>query len=146
MWEKEFAGVKIGFIGLLLPETKQTSSMDDTLNVADFARPQKDSQRYAKKGKVIAVIALTHLSMAQDKQLAKCADIDLILGGHEHTLLQSSSNRTPIFKMTADAREMGKFNLTFDAATKQFVGLDWEIVPVTDKIADAPEFAQVYEK
>ena len=48
--------------------------------------------------------------------------------------------------MTADAREIGKFNLNFDAATKQFIGLDWEIVPVTDKIADAPEFAPVYAK
>ena len=57
------------------------------------------------------IIALTHLFMAQDKQLAKCADFDLILGGHEHTLLQSSSDGTPIFKMTADARELGKFNL-----------------------------------
>ncbi len=144
---KEFAGVKIGFIGLLLPETKQTSSMDDTLNVADFCSTAKKIVKdMRKKGKVNAVIALTHLSMAQDKQLAKCADIDLILGGHEHTLLQSSSNRTPIFKMTADAREMGKFSLNFDPATKKFVGLDWEIVPVTDKIANAPEFAPVYEK
>ncbi|MEQ1922730.1 MAG: bifunctional UDP-sugar hydrolase/5'-nucleotidase, partial [Pyrinomonadaceae bacterium] len=144
---KEFGGVKIGFIGLLLPETKQTSSMDDTLTVTDYcSTAKKIVKEMRKKAKVNAVVALTHLFMSQDKQLAKCADIDLILGGHEHTLLQSSSNRTPIFKMTADAREMGKFNLNFDAATKKFVGLDWEIVPVTDKIADAPEFAPVFEK
>ena len=144
---KEFGGVKIGFIGLLLPETKETSSMDDTLTVADFCSTAKKIVKdMRKKAKVNAVVALTHLFMAQDKQLAKCADIDLILGGHEHTLLQSSSNRTPIFKMTADAREMGKFNLNFDAATKKFIGMDWEIVPVTDKIADAPEFTPVFEK
>ena len=84
--------------------------------------------------------------MAQDKQLAQCADFDLILGGHEHTLLQSSSNGTPIFKMTADARELGKFNLNFDAATKRLESFDWEIIPVTDKIEDAPEFASVIDK
>lgn len=144
---REFGGVKIGFIGLLLPETKQTSSMEDALSVTNFCTVAKKLvSEMRRKAKVNAVIGLTHLFMAQDKQLAKCADFDLILGGHEHTLLQSSSNGTPIFKMTADAREMGKFNLNFDAKTKRLESFDWEIIPVTDKIPDAPEFAWVFEK
>lgn len=144
---KEFGGVKIGFVGFLLPETKQTSSMEESLTVTDFcASAKKLVKQMRKKAKVNAVIGLTHLSMAQDKELAGCADFDLILGGHEHTLLQSSSNGTPIFKMTADARELGKFNLNFNAQTKRFESMDWEIIPVTDQIADAPEFAPVVEK
>ena len=144
---REFDGIRVGFIGLLLPETKQTSSMDETLTVADYcSTAKKIVEEMHQKAKVNAVIGLTHMFMAQDKQLAKCADFDLILGGHEHTLLQSSSNGTPIFKMTADAREIGKFNLNFDAKTKRLESFDWEIIPVTDKIADAPEFAPVFEK
>ncbi|MEQ1603514.1 MAG: 5'-nucleotidase C-terminal domain-containing protein [Pyrinomonadaceae bacterium] len=144
---REFGGIKIGFVGLLLPETKQTSSMDETLTVTDYcSTAKKIVKELRKKAKVNAVVGLTHLFMSQDKHLAKCADFDLILGGHEHTLLQSSSNGTPIFKMTADAREMGKFNLNFDAKTKRLESFDWEIIPVTDKIADAPEFAPVIEK
>jgi 5'-nucleotidase len=144
---REIAGVKIGFIGLLLPETKQTSSMDDTLTVTDYcAVAKKLVKQMRKKAKVNAVIGITHLSMAQDKQLAGCAQFDLILGGHEHSLLQSSAGGTPIFKMTADAREMGKFSLNFNAATKRLESFDWEIVPVTDEIADAPEFAPVFDK
>ncbi len=144
---REIAGVKIGFIGFLLPEAKQTSSMEDSLQVLDFCSTAKKLvKQMRKKSKVNAVVGLTHLSMAQDKQLAQCADFDLILGGHEHTLLQSSSNGTPIFKMTADARELGKFNLNFNAATKRLESFDWEIIPVTDKIEDAPEFAVVFDK
>ena len=144
---KEFGGIKVGFVGLVLPETKQTSSMDETLTVDDYCTTAaKIVKELRKKAKVNAVIGLTHLFMAQDKKLAKCADFDLILGGHEHTLLQSSSNGTPIFKMTADARELGKFNLNFDAKTKRLESFDWEIIPVTDKIADAPEFAPIFEK
>lgn len=144
---REFNGVKIGIIGLILPETKQTSSMEDSLTVTDFcATAKKLVKQMRKKEKVSAVIGLTHLFMAQDKQLAACADFDLILGGHEHTLLQSSANGTPIFKMTADARELGKFNLNFNAATKRLESFDWEIIPVTDQIADAPEFAWVFDK
>lgn len=144
---REFNGIKIGIIGLLLPETKETSSMEKTLQVTDFcATAKKYVKQMRKKEKVNAVVGLTHLFMAQDKKLAQCADFDLILGGHEHTLLQSSSNGTPIFKMTADARELGRFNLNFNAATKRLESIDWEIIPVTDEIADAPEFAWVFEK
>ncbi len=38
---------------------------------------------------VKVVVALTHLSMREDKEVARCADVDLIIGGHEHTLLES---------------------------------------------------------
>ncbi|MCV4676698.1 hypothetical protein OFC08_27715, partial [Escherichia coli] len=33
---KDIGGVKIGFIGLLLPETKETSSMESFLTIADY--------------------------------------------------------------------------------------------------------------
>lgn len=143
---REIGGVKIGLIGFLLPETKQTSSMEDSLQVLDFCATAKELVPKMRAAGANAVVALTHLAMNQDKELAKCAEFDLILGGHEHSLLQSSSNRTPIFKMTADARELGKFNLNFDAKTKRFESMDWEIVPVTDAVAEAEEFKPVFEK
>lgn len=143
---KEIAGVKIGFIGFLLPETKQTSAMEENLIVKDFCETAKEFVPKIRAAGANAVIALTHLAMNQDKQLAQCAQFDLILGGHEHNLLQSSANGTPIFKMTADARELGKFNLNFNKQTKRFESLDWEIIPVTDQIAEAEEFKPVFDK
>lgn len=143
---REIAGVKIGFIGLLLPETKQTSSMEDALIVKDFCEVAKDIVPKIRASGAATVIALTHLAMAQDKQLAGCAEFDLILGGHEHTLLQSSAHGTPIFKMTANAREAGKFDLYIDKKTGRLASMDWQVMPVTDKIADAPEFAAVSDK
>ncbi len=144
---REFEGVKIGIVGLILPETKETSSMEDALEVTDYCvTANRIVGRLRTAEKVNAVVGLTHLFMAQDKRLAGCADFDLILGGHEHTLLQSSAFGTPIFKMTADAREMGKFNLNFDRTTKRLISLDWEIIPVTDEIPDAPEFEKVVDK
>ncbi len=144
---REFDGAKVAIIGLLLPETKETSAMDDSLQIADYCLTANlIVSRLRAVEKVDAVIGLTHLFMHQDKKLAGCADFDLILGGHEHTLLQSSSHGTPIFKMTSDAREMGKFTLNFDRTTRKLLGMDWEIIPVTDAIPDAPEFAPVTAK
>jgi 5'-nucleotidase len=143
---RDFDGVKVGFIGLLLPETKETSSMEASLNITSFCETAKQIVPKMRAAGANAVVGLTHLFMFQDKELAKCADFDLILGGHEHTLLQSSSNGTPIFKMTADARELGRFNLNFDRQTKRLESIDWEIIPVTDKTPEAPEFAAVFDK
>ncbi len=139
-------GIKVGIIGLILPETKETSSMEAHLEVTDFCETAKKYVPEMRKEGANAIVGLTHLFMAQDKKLATCADFDLILGGHEHSLLQSSSNGTPIFKMTADSREMGRFDLNFNRRTKKLESIDWEIIPVTDKIPDAPEFAPIFEK
>ncbi|MGH9947647.1 MAG: bifunctional metallophosphatase/5'-nucleotidase [Pyrinomonadaceae bacterium] len=143
---RQIGGVKIGFIGLLLPETKETSSMEDSLSVADYCATAKELVPKMRAAGANVIIGLTHLFMSQDKKLAACADFDLILGGHEHTLLQSSANGTPIFKMTADAREVGKFDLYIDKTTGKLTSMDWKIIPVNDSIAEAPEFALVIAK
>ena len=140
-------GVKVGIFGLLLPETKETSSIEAHLQISDFCKTaQKIIPRMRAAG-ARTIIALTHLFMAQDKKLAKCAPgIGLILGGHEHTLLQSSSNGTPIFKMWADAREVGKYDLFIDRRTGRLSSMDWSIIPVTDDIPEDPEFSPVLAK
>jgi 5'-nucleotidase len=143
---KQIGGVKIGIIGLLLPETKETSSMDATLSVTDYCAAAKRLVPRMRKAGARVVIGLTHMFMRQDKKLAGCADFDLILGGHEHTLLQSSANGTPIFKMTADAREVGKFDLYIDRKTGRLQSMDWQIIPVNDSIPEDPEFSPVIAK
>lgn len=143
---RSIGGVKIGIIGLLLPETKETSSMEASLNVTDYCAVAKRLVPRMRRAGANVIIGLTHMFMAQDKKLARCADLDLILGGHEHTLLQSSANGTPIFKMWADAREVGRFDLYINKKTGRLQSMDWQIIPVTDEIPDAPEFAPVFAK
>jgi 5'-nucleotidase len=92
------------------------------------------------------VVALTHLSMREDKEVARCADVDLIIGGHEHTLLESHAGRAPIFKMTADARELGQIDLNISQTTGELESIDWKVIPITDKTVEAPEFAAVNRK
>jgi 5'-nucleotidase len=143
---RQFGNVKIGIVGFLLPETRETSSIDDSVEITDFCETAKKLVPEMRSKGATAIIGLTHLSMTQDKKLAGCAKFDLILGGHEHSLLQSSANGTPIFKMTADARELGQFHLIFNSTTGTFESMDWEIIPVTDTIPDDLDFAPVFEK
>lgn len=143
---REFGGIKIGIIGLLLPETKETSSMEASLRVTDFCAVAKKYVPMMRSKGASMIIGLTHLSMTEDKKLSRCAKFDLILGGHEHSLLQSSANGTPIFKMTADGREAGKFQITFNDKTKRLESIDWEVIPVTGKIEEDSAFAPTVAK
>jgi 5'-nucleotidase len=143
---REFEGVKIGIVGLVLPETKQTSRPGPDIDFLSVCETAKRIVPEIRASGAQVVIGLTHLSMREDKELARCADLDVIIGGHEHTLLESLSVRTPIFKMTADAREMGRIQLNIDAASGKLESMDWEVIPVTKEIAEAPEFASVTNK
>src|SRR5215204_2725465 len=142
---REFGGVKIGIFGLVLPETKSTSRPGDNVEFRSPCETAKEmvSQLHAQGVKV--VVALTHLSMREDKEVARCANVNLIIGGHEHTLLESHAGTAPIFKMTADARELGRIDLNI-SPTGELDSIDWKVIPVDSTTKEAPEFAAIYRK
>jgi len=144
---REMDGIKLGIFGILLPETTTTSRPGPDVKILGSCETAKRVVPQMRAAGAQLIVALTHLSMREDKELARCVpEIDLIVGGHEHTLLQALSGRTPIFKMTADARQLGRFDLTVDRATGKLQSVDWEVIPVDDKIADDPQFAAITEK
>lgn len=143
---REFDGVKVGIFGLTLEETKTTSRPGpdvEFLNPCETAKKMV-TELHARGAKT--VVALTHLSMSEDKEVARCADVDVIIGGHEHSLLESASGGAPIFKMTADARELGQINLNILKSTGAVESIDWKVVPVTDAIKENPRFASINRK
>ncbi|MDQ1728300.1 MAG: 5-nucleotidase / UDP-sugar diphosphatase [Pyrinomonadaceae bacterium] len=143
---REFDGVKVGIFGLTLAETQVTSRPGPDV---EFRNPCETAQQVVselhQRG-VKTVVALTHLSMGEDKQVARCANVDVIIGGHEHTLLESSSGGAPIFKMTADARELGQIDLNISKSSGAVESIDWQVIPVTDRIKDDPEFNSLNRK
>lgn len=143
---REFSGVKVGIFGLTLEETRITSRPGpdvEFLNPCETAR--KVVAEIHARG-VKTVIALTHLSMSEDKQVARCSGVDVIIGGHEHTLLESASGGAPIFKMTADARELGQIDLNISKSSGAVESIDWKVIPVTDQIKDDPQFTAINRK
>jgi 5'-nucleotidase len=143
---REFDGVKIGIFGILLQETLQTSRPGQDVDILD---PCATAVRVIPKihaAGAQVVVALTHLSIAEDKQLARCSGVDVIIGGHEHTLLESMAGHAPIFKMTSDGRELGRIDLNISKSTGKLESIDWQVIPVTDKIKEDVAFASLNEK
>jgi 5'-nucleotidase len=143
---REFNGVKVGIFGLTLEETKITSRPGPDV---EFLNPCETARKMVSEihGQgVKTVVALTHLSMSEDKEVARCSDVDVIIGGHEHTLLESSAGGAPIFKMTADARELGQIDLNISKSTGAVESIDWRVIPVTNKTKDDPQFVAINRK
>lgn len=67
------------------------------------------------RGRVDAIVALTHLTMARDVALVTAVpDIDLVLGGHEHEnwILRRGPRLTPIMKADSNGRSAAIATLT----------------------------------
>ena len=142
---REFGGVKIGLFGLVLPETKITSKPGPNVEFRNACDTAKEVVSELHSQGVKVVIALTHLSMREDKEVARCSGVNLIIGGHEHTLLESHAGNAPIFKMTSDARELGQIDLNI-LPTGELDSIDWKVMRVDSTTKEAPEFAAIYKK
>src|SRR5262245_43886336 len=105
---RQFNGVRVAVFGLLLAETATLSSPGPGVRFIDPVATGKRLARQLRAKGFDVIIALTHLPMSEDKRLARVADIDLIIGGHEHELLEAVAGRAPIMKMGSDARNLGK--------------------------------------
>jgi 5'-nucleotidase / UDP-sugar diphosphatase len=102
--------VRIGLIGLTLDANRKPWVVYKP--VVNAARSGVDEL----VGRVDAIVALTHLTLAGDAELvAAVPEIDLVLGGHEHEnwLIRRGSRFTPIVKADANARSIAFVTMTF---------------------------------
>lgn len=140
---REFDGVKVGIFGLVLPETRTTSRPGPDVEFLSPCETAKKTVKELRDHGVKTIVALTHLSMAEDKEVARCADVDVVVGGHEHSLLESAAGGAPIFKMTADAREMAQIDLNIIKDSGAVESIDWRVIPVTSETKEDPRFATI---
>jgi 5'-nucleotidase len=145
---REFNGVRVAVFGLLLAETATLSSPGANVRFEDAVVAGKRLSRKLRRQGFDVIIALTHLPMSDDKRLAAEGDVDLIIGGHEHELLESMAGHAPIMKMGSDARNLGHVDIHLQRAKKsrqqfKIASMDWQAIPVTDAIKDDPQAAAV---
>ncbi|WP_224243618.1 bifunctional metallophosphatase/5'-nucleotidase [Hyalangium gracile] len=142
----QLEGVKVGLFGLLLPETEVSSSVSQDTNIRDICSTAIPVISRLRAQGATVIIALTHLEVAQDLELARCAPVDVIIGGHDHFRVEDRSTGVPIFKVAADAIELGRVTLEVDGETGTVKKVDWKVYPVTDAIADDATFVEALGK
>lgn len=108
--------VKIGFISVCIPSNPKAY-----VNYTDIYK-EAQSTYEALKDSVDIVFGLTHVTIAQDKKIAKILpDVPLIMGGHEHTNMKHQVGETIIAKADANAKTVYIHRISFDTNTKEIL-------------------------
>jgi 5'-nucleotidase len=125
-------GVRLGFIGLITPETVTLSKPGPRIRFDPLVEVARREAAALRARGAEAIVALTHNTLAEDREIAASGAVDLILGGHEHHLITEQAGRTPIFKAGSEARDALHVRLRFarEGAGHRLLGLRWDILPV----------------
>lgn len=81
----EKAGYKIGFFGVLAPETDELSSPGNDIQITPPIEAATAAVANLQEQGADIIVALTHDDLADDRRLLREVEgIDLLLGGHDH--------------------------------------------------------------
>ena len=106
--------IKIGFISVCIPSNPKNYVLYTDM----FEAIQKEYESI--KNEVDVVIGLTHVKIANDREIAKLLpNIPLIMGGHEHTAKNEILGNVQISKADANAKTAYIHTLDFDKRTKR---------------------------
>ncbi|KJF70557.1 5'-nucleotidase C-terminal domain-containing protein [Agrobacterium arsenijevicii] len=90
----EVGGQKIGIVGAVANDTAELATPGPNITIAeDVAKITEQVQKLKQEG-VNKIIALTHVGYPRDLEfIAKIPDVDVVVGGHSHTLLSNTDQK-----------------------------------------------------
>ena len=95
-----------------------------------------------KKDDIDLTILLTHIGFDSDVELAKMLKtewgVDMIIGGHSHTILDQPKevNNILIAQAGVGTNQIGRFDITVDDDTNKIIDYKWQLIEINDSLAD----------
>ncbi|MCE1246135.1 MAG: 5'-nucleotidase C-terminal domain-containing protein [Firmicutes bacterium] len=151
---KNVSGVKVGILGLIAEDTPQITTGGNIKGLR-FLNPMETAKKYIprmKKDGAQIIIAITHIGFDEDKKLAeKTQGIDIIVGGHSHTLLNNPVKAgNSIIVQTGDhGKRIGRLEIIFDKKAGKITSYTEkdELIPIIHKgITPDPKVESIIEK
>lgn len=132
---KDIGGQKVAVVSVLATDTDETSSPGPHIFFDDEIAYLKTAVKEITDQGVNKIILLSHVGYERDKQIAAAVDgIDVIVGGHSHTLLSNTDEKAagpyptvvkdaagvdvPIVTAYAYSKYLGELKVVFDDAGK----------------------------
>ena len=115
--------------------------------IANLLRSPKHSEGGQSLGARVFVV-LSHLGFEADADLARsCPEIDVILGGHTHTALETPvrMGQTIIAQAGEHGRYLGKVNLDIDEVTGEVMAFSGALIPCDERIPPDPTISATLE-
>lgn len=128
---KEFGADKVAVVSVLATDTDETSSPGDGVLFGDEISYLKEAVTEIQGQGINKIVLLSHVGYVRDQQIAEAVDgIDVIVGGHSHTLLSSTDEKAagpyptlvkspsgrdvPIVTAYAYSKYLGDLTVVFD--------------------------------
>lgn len=138
----EIDGLKVLFIGIItesiLDSIKADSLIGTFVDVKDAAQEVAKICNAYRTTDVDLTVLLTHIGFDNDLELARLLDpalgVDLIIGGHSHTILEKPAevNGILITQAGVGTVQLGRFDLIIDTDTNSVTSYQWSLVPIDE--------------
>jgi len=154
------AGFEILFTGIITEKVIDSISQDKL--IGSFVTLEEASAEVGKicnaykNDDIDLTILLTHIGFDSDLQLAAMLHpdwgVDMIIGGHSHTILEKPAkvNNILIIQAGTSTNQVGRFDITVDDDTNSIVDYKWQMVDITSDIAKPDqkllEFIESFKK
>ncbi len=123
----DVGGERIGIVSALATDTVETSSPGPNVIFQDEIEALRADVAALEAEGVTKIIALTHVGLSKDREIAAAVEgIDVVIGGHSHTLMLNNDADTPSYpemvgavpvaQAYAYSKYLGRLDLTFDDA------------------------------
>jgi 5'-nucleotidase len=148
------AGFDILFTGIITEKVMDTISMDR--DVGSFITLQEACAEVGKitnaykNDDIDLTVLLMHIGFDSDKGLAAILKpewgVDLIIGGHSHTILDKPEKVNDVYIAQAGVGtdQIGRFDIVVDDDTNSIVEYKWQLIPIDDDIAEPDLDLQKY--
>lgn len=145
----EIDGMKILFIGIItdavLAQAKQDHLIGSFIGIEEAAQEVGRICNTYNRIDIDFTVLLTHIGFEFDKKLAAMLrpewGVDLIIGGHSHTLMEQPYvvNDILIAQAGVGTDQIGRFDIVVNTDTNSIESYKWQCIPITDKYCPVDE-------
>ena len=138
---KEIDGMRVLFIGILTKEVLETTKIEGIIgtliDIEDAAKEIGKICDAYRNTDIDLCVLLTHIGFEEDKKLAAELDpawgVDIIIGGHSHTLLTEPCvvAGIPIVQAAIGTDQIGRFDIMVDTDNNCIDSYTWQCIPIT---------------
>ncbi len=139
------AGFDVLFTGIITEKVMDSLKQDKL--VGTFISLEEASNEVGKicnaykNDDIDLTILLTHIGFDSDLELAKLLKpewgVDMIIGGHSHTLLEKPAevNKILIAQAAVGSDQIGRFDIVVDDDTNSIIDYKWQLIPIDENLA-----------
>jgi 5'-nucleotidase/UDP-sugar diphosphatase len=148
------AGFDIMFTGIITEKVMDSIKQDELIgsfvSLEEAGREVGKITNAYKNDDIDLTILLTHIGFESDVELSRLLraewGVDIIIGGHSHTILEKPhvENSILIAQAGVGTDQIGRFDIVVDDDTNSVVDYTWQLIPIDSNLAEPDEKLQEY--